>query len=111
MAFTSDLDVPTLVSVAGSHAQFETIDLFTDGNCRTGRALAQTIIQFSGVTRNVDIPVSAGLLADGEGYHEALTAYREGDVTSIVRAFANAALRAVSHTRQLAEEIEAAQHS
>ncbi|MEV8181599.1 hypothetical protein [Specibacter sp. NPDC078692] len=52
------------------------------------------------------VPVSAGLLADIDGYCAALTAYRAGDVSPIVRAFANAALRAVSNTRQLVEEIE-----
>ena len=111
VAFASRLEVPALVSVAVSHAQFETIHPFTDGNGRTGRALAQSILRFRGVTRNVAIPVSAGLLADIEGYHQALTAYRAGDVTPIVRAFANAALRAVSNTRQLVEEIEAIQES
>ncbi|MHA7303916.1 Fic family protein [Arthrobacter sp. TMN-49] len=111
VTFASRLDVPALVSVAVSHAQFETIHPFTDGNGRTGRALAQSILRYRGVTRNVAIPVSAGLLADIDGYHNALTAYRAGDVTPIVRAFANAALRAVSNTRQLVEEIEAVQGS
>lgn len=111
VAFASRRDVPALVTVAVSHAQFETIHPFTDGNGRTGRALAQSILRFRGVTRNVAVPVSAGLLADIEGYHQALTAYRAGDVTPIVRAFANAALRAVSNTGQLVEEIEAIQDS
>lgn len=111
VAFASRFDVPALVSVAVVHAQFETIHPFTDGNGRTGRALAQSILRFRGVTRNVAIPVSAGLLADIEGYHQALTAYRAGDVTPIVRAFANAALRAVSNARQLVERIEAIQES
>lgn len=109
--FAARLDVQALVSVAVSHAQFETIHPFTDGNGRTGRALAQSILRYRGVTRNVAIPISAGLMADIEGYHNALTAYRTGDVTPIVRAFANAALRAVSNTRQLVEEIEAIQGS
>ncbi|MCQ9163605.1 Fic family protein [Arthrobacter sp. STN4] len=111
VAFSSRLDVPALVSVAVSHAQFETIHPFTDGNGRTGRALAQSILRFRGVTTNVAIPVSAGLLADIGGYHMALTAYRAGDVSPIVRAFANAALRAVSNTSELVEGIEAIQAS
>ncbi|MDJ0311658.1 Fic family protein [Arthrobacter sp. H35-D1] len=109
--FSSRVDVPALVSVAVGHAQFETIHPFTDGNGRTGRALAQSILRFRGVTRNVAIPVSAGLLADIEGYHRALTAYREGEVAPIVRAFANAALRAVTNTRQLVQDIETIQES
>lgn len=104
--FISDLSVPPLVSVAVAHAQFETIHPFTDGNGRTGRALAQSMLRHRGVTRNVSVPVSAGLLADVEGYHEALTAYRAGEVEPIVNQFANASLRAVHNARHLVEDIE-----
>jgi len=106
-AFARRSDVAPLVSVAVAHAQFETIHPFTDGNGRTGRALAQALLRYRGVTRNVAIPVSAGLLADVEGYHTALTAYRDGDVTPIVSAFADAALRAVGNTRMLIAELDA----
>ena len=105
-AFARRSDVAPLVSVAVAHAQFETIHPFSDGNGRTGRALAQALLRYRGVTRNVAVPVSAGLLADVEGYHRALTAYREGDVSPIVMAFADAALRAVSNTRTLVAEVD-----
>ncbi|MEI3844554.1 MULTISPECIES: hypothetical protein [unclassified Microbacterium] len=52
------------------------------------------------------VPVSAGLLADVSGYHEALTAYRTGDVSPIVLSFARAALRAVENARRLVREID-----
>jgi len=107
MSFARDEDVPPLVSVAVAHAQFETIHPFSDGNGRTGRALAQSMLRHRGVTRKVAVPVSAGLLADVEGYHAALTAYRAGDVDPIVRAFADASLRAVHNARQLVAEIDA----
>ena len=58
------------------------------------------------MTRNVALPVSAGLLADIDGYHRALTAYRAGDVAPIVMAFAEAALRAVGNTRALVTEMD-----
>ncbi|GAA3204445.1 Fic family protein [Microbacterium terregens] len=104
--FARRLDVAPLVSVAVTHAQFETIHPFSDGNGRTGRAFAQALLRFRGVTRNVAVPVSAGLLADVEGYHRALTAYREGDVSPIVTSFADAALRAVGNTRTLVAELD-----
>ncbi len=107
VVFARRTDLPALTSVAVAHAQFETIHPFTDGNGRTGRAFAQAQLRYRGVTRNVAIPVSAGLLADIEGYHRALTAYREGDISLIVHAFADAALRAVGNSRQLVAEIEA----
>jgi len=109
--FCHDLSVPPLVSVAVAHAQFETIHPFSDGNGRTGRALAQSMLRHRGVTRNVAVPVSAGLLADVEGYHDALTAYRAGDVDPIVASFAAASLRAVRNARQLVDDIDAIRES
>ncbi|MDN4481168.1 Fic family protein [Demequina muriae] len=99
-------DVPPLVGIAIAHAQFETIHPFTDGNGRTGRALAQAMLRRTGVTRNLALPVSAGLLANIEGYHQALTAYREGDIAPIVLAFADAVARANRNTRTLAAELD-----
>jgi len=50
--------------------------------------------------------VSAGLLADVDGYHRALTAYRHGDVSPIVMAFADAAQRAVGNARLLVADLD-----
>ncbi|MBS1905278.1 MAG: Fic family protein [Actinobacteria bacterium] len=105
-AFARRLDVPSPTSVAVAHAQFETIHPFSDGNGRTGRALAQAMLRRHGITRNVAVPVSAGLLADVKGYHRALTMYREGDVSPIVMAFASASMRAISNARQLITDID-----
>lgn len=104
--FASRWDVPALTSVAIAHAQFETIHPYTDGNGRTGRALAQSMLRYRGVTRNVAVPVSAGLLADVDGYHASVTAYRQGDPNPIVRAFASAAARAVANSRELVSDID-----
>ncbi len=109
--FAARWDVPALTSVAIAHAQFETIHPYTDGNGRTGRALAQSMLRYRGVTRNVAVPVSAGLLGDVEGYHRALTAYRTGDPSPIVRAFSNAAMRAVVNSRELIADIDAVRAS
>lgn len=109
--FLSRSGLQPLVAVALSHAQFETIHPFTDGNGRAGRALAQSVLRNRGVTRAVAVPVSAGLLADLGGYHRALTAYRDGDPLPIIRAFADASLRAVRNARQLVREIEEIRHS
>lgn len=104
--FLNRTDMPALVTVALGHAQFETIHPFSDGNGRTGRALAQSQFRHLGVTRNVALPVSAGLLADVSGYHAALGSYRAGDITPIITAFADASLRAVANTRELVGEID-----
>ena len=105
VGFVNNTAVPALTSVAVGHAQFETIHPFSDGNGQTSRALAQSMLRHRGVTRNVAVPVSAGLLADVDGYHSALTAYRSGDVDPITLLFADASLRAVRNARKLVEDI------
>lgn len=106
LRFGKRSDIPALVLTAVAHAQFETIHPFTDGNGRTGRALVQALLRHHGVTRSVGIPVSAGLLVDISGYHEALTAYRRGDISPIVRMLALASMRACENTRRLVGDIE-----
>ncbi|MEO7016049.1 MAG: Fic family protein [Leifsonia sp.] len=111
VTFANRTDLSPLVSVAVAHAQFETIHPFTDGNGRTGRALAQSMLRHRGVTRTVAVPVSAGLLADIDGYHAALTAYRAGDVNPIIRAFTDASLRAIGNARELVRTIDGLRES
>jgi Fic family protein len=106
VAFLRRDDIPVLVHVAVAHAQFETIHPFPDGNGRTGRALAHALLRARGVTTNVTIPVSAGLLTDTGAYFDALTRYREGDPEPIVSAFAHAAFAAVENGGRLVEDLE-----
>ncbi|SQC37610.1 Fic/DOC family [Rothia kristinae] len=104
--FIARTDLPPLVRTALAQAQFDTIHPFTDGNGLTGRALAQAMPRHRDVTRNVAAPVSAGLLADVEGYHAAVDVYRAGDLDPIVGQFNLAAPRAVANGRRLVEEID-----
>ena len=103
--FARRTDLPALPQIAIAHAQFETIHPFVDGNGRTGRALVQAMLRRLGVTRNVTVPVSAGLLRDTGGYFDSLGAYRAGDVEPIVRAFAQASRDAIVNGRQLVAEL------
>ena len=98
-------DIPVLPQIALAHAQFETIHPFTDGNGRTGRALIQAMMRRKGLTRNVTVPVSAGLLTNTDSYFAALTAYREGDSAPIVRRLSEAAVAAVFNGRELVNEL------
>jgi Fic family protein len=99
--FTQRPDLPLLSQAAIAHAQFETIHPFPDGNGRTGRALIHAMLRGHGLTRNVTVPVSAGLLTDTNGYFDALTAYRNGEPTAIVEQLANASFAATANGRQL----------
>src|SRR5262249_56504813 len=71
MSFVRRDDLPVLAHAALAHAQFETIHPFVDGNGRTGRALVHAMLRARGVTRNVTVPVSAGLLTDTDAYFAA----------------------------------------
>lgn len=103
--FIRRTDVPVLLQAALAHAQFESIHPFPDGNGRTGRALFQSMLRASGVTRQVTVPVSAGLLADTAGYFAALDAYRLGEIEPIAGVFADASSAAVVNGRMLAADI------
>ena len=105
IAFAHRVDVPALAQIAVAHAQFETIHPFTDGNGRTGRALVQAMLRSKGLTRQVTVPVSAGLLADTTAYFDALTKYRDGDAASIVERFSRATVLAIANERQLVTDI------
>ena len=103
--FARRTDLPALPQIAIAHAQFETVHPFPDGNGRTGRALVQAMLRRLGVTRNVTVPVSAGLLRDTRGYFDALSEYRMGDVEPIILAFARASFDAVVNGRELVAEL------
>jgi Fic family protein len=105
VAFIARSDIPTLAHVAIAHAQFETIHPFPDGNGRTGRAVVQAMLRHAEVTKNITVPVSAGLLHDVDDYYDALDSYRSGDTRPIIAAFARAAGYAVVNGRQLVRDI------
>ncbi|WP_207798435.1 Fic family protein [Klenkia marina] len=105
--FAVRTDLAPLVLTAVAHAQFETIHPFPDGNGRTGRALVHCLLRHHGVTRAVTVPVSAGLLIDVEGYFDALTAYRQGELDPVVQAFTRGTLAAITNATQLVEQLRA----
>ena len=111
VTFTRRTDLPLLSQAAIAHAQFETIHPFPDGNGRTGRALIHAMLRGHGLTRNVTVPVSAGLLIDTNGYFEALTAYREGNPAAIVEKLANASFAAAANGRQLVLDLRGIRQS
>ncbi len=105
--FTRRADLPLLSQAAIAHAQFETVHPFPDGNGRTGRALIHAMLRAHGLTRNVTVPISAGLLTDTNGYFDALTAYREGNPGAIVEKLANASFAAAANGRRLVLDLRA----
>ena len=100
---SGSLCAPTspLVQAALAHAQFETIHPFPDGNGRTGRASIHSMLRRRGVTRNVTVPISSGLLVDTNAYFAPLNAYRDGDPNEIVEQMADAAFLSITNARTL----------
>lgn len=109
--FTRRTDLPTLPQIAIAHAQFETIHPFTDGNGRTGRAVIQAMLRHKRLTRQITVPVSAGLLTNTDAYFDALGSYRQGDVAPIVARLSEASLLAVANGRQLVAELRSIRES
>ncbi|WP_159735960.1 Fic family protein [Arthrobacter sp. 9V] len=107
VGFISREDVPVLVQVAVSHAQFETIHPFPDGNGRTGRALAQSVLRNKGLISSTAVPISAGLLVHTGRYFEALDSFRAGDAGPIVLEFARASRIAATTGARLVDNLVA----
>lgn len=99
-------DIPALVHAAISHAHFENIHPFADGNGRTGRALIHVLLRQRGLTEYTSLPLSAALLTDVEKYFGALAAYRSGEIVPVVRLFAAAAIDAAQRGEWLAGELD-----
>lgn len=107
MEFFERVDIPVFIQAAIGHAQFETIHPFVDGNGRTGRALVHAFLRHVDLTRNVTVPVSAGLLVDTDRYFSALDAYHAGEIDPIIEAFTAAAYAAIANGTVLVQELRA----
>jgi len=103
--FIRRTDIPTLAHVAITHAQFETIHPFPDGNGRVGRALVHAQLRHSRLTRHVTVPVSAGLLTDVDSYFDALGAYRSGNPIPIIERFCTATFSALANGQRLVVDL------
>ncbi len=105
-AFSNRDDLPAIAQAAITHAQFETIHPFVDGNGRTGRGLIHMILRRRGLTPRVVPPISLILATWADDYVAGLTATRyvgaatsraaQEGVDTWVGRFAAAASRAVS---------------
>lgn len=96
-----------VAQVAITHAQFETIHPFADGNGRTGRALVHAMLRAKAVMRFTTAPISAGLLRRADSYFAALSAFRAGDAGPIISAFADASLFASASGTRLVDDLAA----
>ena len=111
LTFARRNDITTLPQIAIAHAQFETIHPFPDGNGRAGRALIQAMLRNKRLTRQITVPVSAGLLTNTDAYFDALGSYREGDPAPIVERLSAASVLAVVNGRHLVSDLRSIRES
>ncbi len=103
--FANRQDLGALAHIAVSHAHFETIHPFPDGNGRTGRVIVQRMLRRVGLTQRAILPLSAGLLSDTDRYFESLNSYREGEIEPVVSMFVDATFTSLSNASRLAEDL------
>ncbi len=104
--FANRDDLNVLAQAAITHAQFESIHPFTDGNGRIGRALINTVLRRRGVTNRVVVPLASALVARREHYFGVLNDYRAGDAAPIIKAFSSASLIAAQESSVTAGRLE-----
>jgi Fic family protein len=81
-------DLPATLQAALTHAQFETIHPFADGNGRVGRCLIHVVFRRCGLASHHVPPVSLLMATDVDGYVKALTSHRDGDESDWTAYFA-----------------------
>ncbi|WP_435771169.1 Fic family protein [Nocardioides sp. SYSU DS0651] len=107
-AFANRDDISPLVQAAVTHAQFESIHPFIDGNGRIGRTLIHAVLRRRRATRHLTVPLASALVADRASYFAALDDYRAGHARTIVTMLASATRVATAEAWRTARDIDAA---
>ena len=121
LSFCNGDSLPALAQAAITHAQFETIHPFADGNGRAGRTLIHLVLRRRGIAPHYVPPVSLVLAAWVNDYVGGLTATRyigspdsddahEG-INRWVMLFAGAARRAVQEAMRFERRVRELQAS
>ncbi len=98
-------NVGAIAQAAVTHAQFEAIHPFTDGNGRLGRALIGAVLRRRGITVGTSVPVAAAMLSDVDVYFDELKNYRDGNVDSLVRYVASSSVASAEAATITADRI------
>ena len=105
LTFANRDDLPVLVQAAITHAQFESIHPFTDGNGRIGRALINTVLRRRRATTRIVVPLASALVAHRDRYFDLLDAYRHGNTGPLIASFAESSRIAASESRTTAARL------
>src|ERR1019366_10514356 len=105
ITYVNRVDVDPVAQAAISHAQFEIIHPFGDGNGRVGRVLVAWVLTRRLALR-VPPPVSIAIAADVAGYSSGLVLFRLGDHLSWIKWFADVVASGGRAQRALAVNVE-----
>ena len=83
-------DIGLIARTAITHAQFESIHPFTDGNGRTGRTIMAAMLATG--PAGIIVPFSIGLLARQQDYYQTLQDFRHGDWEPVIALVADAVI-------------------
>lgn len=105
-AFINRTNLPALAQAAITHAQFENIHPFADGNGRVGRCLIHTVLRRRGLTPNYTPPVSVILAARRNHYFDGLEDFRGDGLYRWLDFFADATETAAREAGRLAATMD-----
>lgn len=107
ITFANRADLNAIAKAAITHAQFETVHPFIDGNGRTGRTLLHIMLRQDGILSHATLPVSAGLLHNIDAYMLAIKEYQAGNAAPIIYQVVEALDVAVALGNLVAGEVDA----
>jgi len=94
-----------LVHIAYSHAQFETIHPFLDGNGRTGRLIITMMLFAQGLLERPSLFLSSYFRKHQKVYYERLQGYHEGDVEPWLDFFLDGVIETANDAIRISKEI------
>jgi len=101
-----DQELPLLVKIAFSHAYFETIHPFFDGNGRLGRTIITLLLQMHGALTKPVLYISHYLRRHRGRYNDRLQATREdGDLTAWVEFFLDGVIEVAEDATRVSRAI------
>ena len=104
-AFVNRDDLPAVQQAAITHAQFETIHPFPDGNGRVGRCLIHVVLRRRSLAPRYVPPISLVLAANADAYIKGLTAFRREEVTEWSLFFGHVTTSASTQAREFADRV------
>jgi Fic family protein len=104
--FMNRKGLPATLQAALTHAQFETIHPFADGNGRIGRCLIHVIFRRRGLASHHVPPVSLLMATNVDDYVKALTAYRGDDESDWTTYFAETTVAASAAAEDFGKRLE-----